>query len=72
VGARRAAEWVAERGEPYLLGFTGEQARAELERAGFALVEQLPLPELAKRTAPPGGVWCRTDDWMSVMLAERK
>jgi methyltransferase (TIGR00027 family)/deazaflavin-dependent oxidoreductase (nitroreductase family) len=72
VGARRAAEWVAKRGEPYLLGFNPVEARAELERAGFALVEQLSLPELARRVSPPGGVWCRTDDWMSVALAERK
>jgi methyltransferase (TIGR00027 family)/deazaflavin-dependent oxidoreductase (nitroreductase family) len=72
VGARRAAEWVGKRGEPYLLGFTADKARVELERAGFAPLEQLPLPELAKRVSPASGVWCRTDDWMSVMLGERR
>jgi methyltransferase (TIGR00027 family)/deazaflavin-dependent oxidoreductase (nitroreductase family) len=71
-GARRAAEWVAKRGEPYLLGFTVEQAGAELERAAFGVVEHLRLPELARRVSPPAGVWCRTDGLMAVLLAERK
>ena len=71
-GGRRAAEWVARRGEPYLLGFTPEQAAAELEQAGFRLVEHLRTDDLAARFAPAAGVWCSTDDWMGVMLAERR
>lgn len=70
-GGRRAAEWVARRGEPYLLGFTPDQAGAELERAGFRLVEHLRTGDLATRFAPPAGIWCDTDDWMGVILAER-
>jgi methyltransferase (TIGR00027 family)/deazaflavin-dependent oxidoreductase (nitroreductase family) len=71
VGARRAAEWVAKRGEPYLLGFTPEQLTRELGLAGFDLVDHLRTHELAERFRPPAGVWCRTDDWMGVALAER-
>lgn len=70
-GGRRAAEWVIRRGEPYLLGFTPDQGAAELERAGFRLVEHLRTDELAARFAPPAGVWCSTDPWMGVMLGER-
>jgi O-methyltransferase involved in polyketide biosynthesis len=72
VGARRAAEWVAKRGEPYRLGFTLEQLTRELDLAGFGLVEHLRTAELAQRFRPPAGVWCRTDDWMGVALAERR
>jgi methyltransferase (TIGR00027 family) len=71
IGARRAAEWVAKRGEPYRLGFTIERLRRELELAGFGLVEHLRTSELAERFRPPSGVWCRTNDWMGVVLAER-
>jgi methyltransferase (TIGR00027 family)/deazaflavin-dependent oxidoreductase (nitroreductase family) len=70
-GARRAAKWVAERGEPYLLGFTEDQLRGELARAGFSLLEHMRPPQLAERFRPPAGVWCSTDDWMGVALAER-
>ena len=72
VGARRAAEWVSKRGEPYLLGLTIEQAAAELKREGFAIVDHARPPELAARFGPPEGIWCRTDDWMGVILAERE
>jgi methyltransferase (TIGR00027 family) len=72
VGARRAAEWVAKRGEPYRLGFTLEQLTRALELAGFGLVEHLRTAELAQRFRPPAGVGCRTDDWMGVALAERR
>jgi methyltransferase (TIGR00027 family)/deazaflavin-dependent oxidoreductase (nitroreductase family) len=71
-GARRAAEWVVKRGEPYLLGFTFEQLGDELERAGFRATEHMRPPDLAERYAPPAGVWCSTDDWMGVVLAERQ
>jgi methyltransferase (TIGR00027 family) len=71
-GALHAAEWVEKRGEPYLLGFTLEQLRLELERAGFFLAEHLRAPELEERFSPPAGVWCSTDDWMGVVLAERR
>ena len=72
VGGRRAAEWVARRDEPYLLGLTLDDVRQELEDAGLALAEHLRVPELAARFGPPGGVWCSTDDWMGVVLAERR
>lgn len=71
VGGRRAAAWVAKRGEPYRLGFTIEGLGRSLEQAGFGLVEQLRTSGLAERFRPPAGVWCRTDDWMGVVLAER-
>jgi len=71
LGARRASAWVAKRGEPYRLGFTIEQLSRALELAGFGLVEQLRTGGLAERFRPPTGVWCRTDEWMGVALAER-
>ena len=57
---------------PYLLGLTIEQAAAELKREGFAIVDHARPPELAARFGPPEGIWCRTDDWMGVILAERE
>jgi methyltransferase (TIGR00027 family) len=71
VGGRRAAEWVVKRGEPYRLGFTVEELDRSLAQTGFALAEHLRTSELAERFRPPAGVWCSTDDWMGVVLAER-
>jgi O-methyltransferase involved in polyketide biosynthesis len=71
VGARRAAEWVEKRGEPYILGFTREELEADLRAAGFELTEHLHLPELAERVGPPGGAWCSLDDWARFALATR-
>ena len=71
-GARRAAEWVVKRGEPYLTGFALDQLREEVESAGFALAGHMRPPELAERYAPPAGVWCSTEDWLGVVLAERR
>lgn len=70
-GGQRAAEWVRKRGEPYLLGLTLDDARGELERAGFTLREHLRIPDLAQRFGPGGETWCSTDDWMGVIAAER-
>lgn len=72
VGGLHAAEWVRKRDEPYLLGFTAETAAAELDRAGFDLAEHVRPAALAERFAPPGGVWCSTEEWMGVILAERR
>ena len=59
------------RGEPYLLGFTADALEQELAAAGFELAEHLRIPDLAERVGPPAGVWCSTDDWVGVALAER-
>ena len=69
-GARRCAEWVRKRGEPYRLGMMPQEASAELRVAGFRAVEHLRVPELAARFAP--GAWCEVDSFMGVVAAERE
>ena len=71
VGAMRARERVGRRGEPYLCGLTRTGAEAFAEGAGFSVLEHLRTPQLAERFGGPRGVWCRTDDFMGVVVAER-
>jgi methyltransferase (TIGR00027 family) len=68
-GARRAAAAVARRGEPYVLGFDDAGVTAFAEDAGWTVAERLRVTELIQRLVPRGRVWCRTDDYMGVVLA---
>jgi methyltransferase (TIGR00027 family) len=70
VGAVRAVRSVESRGEPYRFGTTPEGIRALLDEFGFELRTHLRLDELAARYGN-GRVWCRTDDWIRVVGAER-
>jgi methyltransferase (TIGR00027 family) len=70
-GARRAADWVAKRGEPYVLGFSPESIAAVVEERGYLIRDRVRVSDLARRYRPPDGVWCRTDDYMGIVAAER-
>jgi methyltransferase (TIGR00027 family) len=72
VGARNAAAAVAKRGEPYKLGFADGEVVAFTERFGYEVERQLRVRDLAALYAPPGGIWCRDDDYMGVVLASRR
>lgn len=71
-GALRAREVVARRGEPYIFGLTSPGADALVEESGFTGVLHERTPQLAQRYGGSKGVWCRTDDFMGVMVAERR
>lgn len=71
-GARRAYESVKRRGEPHRFGLTQEAAAALLADHGFVVRESLRVKDLAERYAPPGGVWCSTDDWFGTLIADRR
>jgi methyltransferase (TIGR00027 family) len=70
-GARRAARAAARRGEPYAWGATREHAEAVAAEAGFRVREHVRVTDLARRYAPPAGVWCCTDDFMGIVNCER-
>jgi len=70
-GPRRAAPIVARRGEPYRFGVDDAGAAALVAGAGFRPVAQVRLGTLGRRYGGPGGVWCRTDDFVGLMCAER-
>jgi methyltransferase (TIGR00027 family) len=69
-GARRAYRGLERRGEPHRFGLTPEAAAPLLAEYGFSVRENLRVKDLAERYAPPGGVWCRTDDWFGTLVAE--
>ena len=70
-GARRLARSVIRRGEPYRSGYTDTEIEEVLGAAGFALREQLRMPDLGRRYGGADGPWCRTDDLVGVVRAER-
>lgn len=70
-GARRAAASVAKRGEPYTFGLAPGGLDGLLAGTGFVLQEHLRVSDLVTGFSPPPGVWCRTDDFMGVVLAQR-
>jgi methyltransferase (TIGR00027 family) len=70
-GARRAANWVAKRGEPYVLGFSPQRIITAVEQRGYLVRDHLRVSDLARRYRPAGGIWCRTDDYMGIVAAER-
>lgn len=71
-GAKRAMAAVKRRKEPYTFGLTPETAAALAEDSGFRVDRNLRVTDLAERYAPPGGVWCSTDDWFGLVSAERE
>jgi len=71
-GARRVARNIEKRGEPYRLGLTPVSAAQALQTVGFDVIETLRVPQLAARYSGPGGVWCSTEDWMGLLLGERR
>jgi leucine carboxyl methyltransferase len=70
-GARRAADWVAKRGEPYALGFSPEDITRAVEERGYRVNDHVRVTEPARRYRPPASVWCETDDFMGIVSAER-
>jgi methyltransferase (TIGR00027 family) len=70
-GALRARKIVARRGEPYSFGLTQPNADAFVQQAGFSVLDHARTPQMAARFGGPQGVWCRTDDFMGVIAAER-
>ena len=70
-GALRARRIVARRGEPYVFGLTRASADALVTETGYTAVRHERTPQLAERYGGPGGVWCRTDDFMGVIACER-
>jgi methyltransferase (TIGR00027 family) len=70
-GALRAREIVARRGEPYVFGLSAREADATVAQTGFAGLVHARTPQLAERYGGSTGVWCRTDDFMGVIVAER-
>lgn len=57
-GARRSARWVRRRGEPYRTGFTPEELTNALSPNGFIVGDHARVPEMARRYAPNGRLWC--------------
>jgi methyltransferase (TIGR00027 family) len=72
LGARRVAEMVDRRGEPYRLGLTPATLSGVLAGCGFALDEYVGLPELAARYPAPAAVWCSINGWQYVAAATRR
>jgi methyltransferase (TIGR00027 family) len=70
VGAMRVRRIVNRRGEGYSFGLTHAGAEAFVEN-GFSVLEHLRTPQLATRFSGREGVWCSTDDFMGVIVAER-
>jgi hypothetical protein len=68
VGAKRLARSVARRGEPYTMGIDACRIEAGLSDHGYALRDHARTRELAERY---GGAWCRTDEYLGVVTAER-
>jgi methyltransferase (TIGR00027 family) len=69
-GARRVAQMVADRGEPYRSGFTPRSIAAVLTEHGFIVDDDIDLPRLAALFRPDG-VWCSIDGWQHVTTAHR-
>lgn len=69
--ARRAADSVQRRGEPYILGFTPDTVAEAAEKAGFTVRENLRVPDLVRRY---GGTqpYCNDEDYMGVLTVIRK
>lgn len=69
--ARRAADSVRRRGEPYILGFTPDTVAEAAEKAGFTVRENLRVPDLVRRY---GGEqpYCNDEDYMGVLTVIRR
>jgi methyltransferase (TIGR00027 family) len=70
-GARRLSKNVARRGEPYQLGFTPGELGELLARAGFAVRGDASMEEIGRRLHGAEPLWCRTDDFVRILSAER-
>jgi methyltransferase (TIGR00027 family) len=70
-GALRARAAVIRRGEPYRFGLTPEQAPGFVRGHGFAVEENLSIPELAERYGGEHGFPYRSDDFFGVITARR-
>jgi methyltransferase (TIGR00027 family) len=71
VGAQRVSKRVARRGEPYRFGLTRAGVEPLMSEHGFRVVDHVRIPDLVERYAPDGGAWCRADDFMGLVTAER-
>lgn len=69
-GAINSVRLVEARGEPYRFGRSPEGMAALLTDSGFAMTDHARLAELCDRYAG-GRAWCRTDDWIRVLTADR-
>jgi hypothetical protein len=69
-GAINSVRLVEKRGEPYRFGRAPEGMADLLTESGFSMIDHARLDELSERYAG-GDAWCRTDDWIRVLTAER-
>ncbi|KAA2250952.1 SAM-dependent methyltransferase [Solihabitans fulvus] len=69
-GARRAAQSVRRRNEPYTLGITEQQAVDAAKRAGFELVETNRVTDLV-RNYGKDNPYCSPDDYMGLVTVRR-
>lgn len=69
-GAINSVRLVEKRGEPYRFGRTPDGMAELLTESGFTMVDHARLDDLSDRYAG-GHAWCRTDDWIRVLTAER-
>jgi methyltransferase (TIGR00027 family) len=69
VGARRLARSVARRGEPYTMGLDPARVEVVLREHGYVVRDHARTRALSERY---GGAWCRTDEYLGVVTAERR
>jgi methyltransferase (TIGR00027 family) len=70
-GALRARAAVIRRGEPYRFGLSPERAPGFVRAFGFAVEDNLSIPDLAARYGGAQGFPYRTDDFFGVITARR-
>lgn len=70
-GARRGARASALRGEPFRSGFTSTEIKELLADNGFECREQVGVPQLMRRYVPTAGFELSSDDWLTVVAAQR-
>lgn len=69
--ARRVAQVVARRGEPYRSGFTASEVATLLADHGFTRRDHAGVTELLDRYDPTHASGLAGDDWLGIVCAER-
>lgn len=72
IGAQRARVAVAKRGEPYSFGLTRQGAEDLIRSSGFDGRDHMTITDLATRYGGKRGVWCSTDDFVGIIVSERR